>query len=233
MKLTALACISILILSCGNKPTEKIIETLLENDTLDKKIEIYYTGSNQLREVYHLKDGLRHGSYIEYYKDGKVKSTGQEYYSYPIGFHKIYDSLTGELIKETGYILLKENDSIYHRVNEVLYYNQNGEIDDSRSTYFLDRIEPDTIKNGTNFRFGIKMFTPVFDSAVLIICDYDQYYNLVNDKGCQIYHFQNNEIALQTSNYKVGSNILRGIITIYNESSYSNIYYKKAFYVLP
>jgi len=218
---------------------QNVIKTTLKNDTVDTKVEVYYPNSKQLKEVYYLKDGERYGEYICYFENGKIKSRGAEKHGLPLGKHTIYDSISGLKKMDTYYLILKDinKDSFYYWTNQIINYDENEKIIEEKSTYYVDLVTPDTIKNGETYVWGFKLNTPCCDSASILICDLDEYFILKPNEACEEGLIEDMQTAFSTKFYNLGENIIRGVIRSYDTKSddpgHIIIYYQKEFYVLP
>lgn len=222
------------------KEKKIVVETVLVNDTVDKKVEWYTPDGKRLIRSYFLKDALVHGRFVEYFGNGRISYEGNFLQEKKIGKHRYYDSLSGQLEKMIIYQLLKKNDSLISRVNMILIYDDNEEIIESESEGYLEVFFKDTIRQGEDFDFGFKLLSPHFKKADFIICDFDQYYIREAPTPCETMKIKDQMIVLSTKKYQLGKNTVRGIIECYerkgqpkSDSSFITIYYEKDFYVVP
>src|SRR5690606_13772102 len=125
---------------------EIIKETLLTNDSVDRKVECYTPDGKQLIRSFFLKDTLVHGRFVEYFANGKLSYEGDFVYEKKIGTHIYYDSVTNKAKKKIVYQLLKDGDSLISRVNMIFNFDGNGTLIDSASVGYLEVLFNDTIK---------------------------------------------------------------------------------------
>src|SRR5690606_25696170 len=84
-----LMAVCVFSLSCTNPTSKKEIikETLLTNDSVDRKVECYTPDGKQLIRSFFLKDTLVHGRFVEYFANGKLSYEGDFVYEKKIGTH--------------------------------------------------------------------------------------------------------------------------------------------------
>src|SRR5690606_18569711 len=116
------------------------------------------------------------------------------------------------------------------KVNMVFEYDEDGNLNDIESVYYLDRIWNDTIKNGDDYAFGIKVFQLYYSKCYIVLGDFDSYFNLKSE-GIEKKEFSSSEVILSTKNYHLGENTIRGIIKCHekigdiNDSTFLLIFY--------
>jgi hypothetical protein len=141
-----------ILISCNQK---NYYEEFYKNGVTKLKIEID-------------KNSIRNGNFEEYYEIGQLKAIGKYingevvdfvYVYYPNGkirekgkFKNGYRSGWFDIFREDGTLMKKEeylNVEKKYIKNQFIFYNANGKIDYSKSSFFILNV-PDTIKLGKN-----------------------------------------------------------------------------------
>lgn len=206
----------LLFVACNNNEdfqggkSNKIDVKKIESDTVDAELTYYYP-DGKIKAIYHRKDSLMHGPFEEFYRNGKLDKEGKMYYGREKGTVAFYDSATGRLVKYINYIPIGNGDSSL--VNEVIYFDENGKVDSNAlNTYFQTAVPKDTIGIDEEFQFSIKITQPYFNTNEIVLCEFDEFYNLADSSTCGSSMMKNGEITLRRSENPVGRNVVRGVI---------------------
>lgn len=193
----------------------------VKSDTVDAEV-VYYRPDSTVQSRYYIKDSLYHGEFEVYFRNGLLDHKGRMYEGRKKGTVSFYDSATGKLRKYINYVLIGDGDSSL--VNEVIYFDVNGNLDSNAlNIYYQTAVPRDTISVNERFEFSLKVTQPYFTTSRMIICDFDEFYNVADGSSCGSKMMENGEITLGRSDNSIGLNVVRGVII----SSEPNSKYKE------
>lgn len=212
---------------------------LLINNKIDgEKIEYYESG--KFKSITNWKDSILEGKCKYYYENGKIKENGHYYNGKRIGDWQYFDMNNKLSIKRT-YVIVQ---GLSH-LNQVFYYDANGNIIDKKSNYYLIKVKHDTIIDGSPYVAKINLIGSILKNKMIIIfVDYDKDFLFPNDlKNIEKFdtlETYSGNISFETQKYIIGKNYLKGIILDYksfnkNDSIVQNkariMFFNKEFYV--
>ena len=144
-KIIAILIFILILLSCNNK----------ENKNNSKNYYTEYYDNNKIKIKEEIKNGILHGKYWCYYQNGILKEEGQYLYGYPHGKFNYYNK-NGKLYLIEQFVI--EDDTI-PILNQVIYFNNNGDTLKAKSNYFTLHSKSDTINFGEEYILKIKSWT--------------------------------------------------------------------------
>lgn len=169
----------------------------------------------------------------EYYSNGEKKSCGTWIGDHKIGWFEYFDSSSGRLTTLRSYILYR--DTNVSRLNEVISFDKQGDTLYGESFFYRLYHNFDTIQLGDIFAFRIDLVAPIFESAFVSICDYDERFRLKNDTPCDTFWMNNFTATKAPKEYSLGWNIFRGEIVNVKEdmTNGASLFFVDSFYVVP
>jgi hypothetical protein len=214
-------------------PTGEVREEIYFLNDSSILMKEYYENGN-LMSVSSTINERYEGLIMHYYQNGKVKSIGKFHKGKAIGSHSFYSEL-GNLNVKRNYVIV---DTVSH-LNEVVYYDEHGEVLNERSNYFTLHSLKDTIDLGEEYRIKIKLDAPYFREKMLVfVGDFDSLFNHQDSLPVRVFTGGNFTVEYKFIPEKKGNGVLRGIISDYavseEDTSKMNerlFYFSKEYYV--
>lgn len=201
-------------------------------DTLNSKISRYDKDGNIISE-HQLVNGQLNGYRIVFYKNKSIKiisnyingvRTGNEYVFYP----------NKKLMSIRDYIELKGGNIL----NNCVTFTESGDTIPSQTTYFITRIEKDTMELSSLNFIDINVKTlPDVDSVFLCMAKFDEKFSITDTAyGYTLLPFEDNKIRIQLKPERKGENFFRAEIVQYSYGKniikdYYSLYLNKTYYV--
>ena len=168
-----------------------------------------YDKNGHLMSVSNTLNDKYEGLIIHYYQNGNVKSMGKFHKSKAIGWHSFYSN-SGKLDVKRNYVIVDTSSFL----NEVIYFDEYGEILNNRSSYFTLHPFKDTITHGEEYRINIKLDAPYFhDKMLVFVGDFDSLFNHQDSMPVNVSIGKNFIAEYKFTPEKKGKGILRGVIS--------------------
>jgi len=130
-------------------------QSLDDNEGLSVKKEFYPNGDLKFYNEYNLDSG--DGFSIEYYLDSIIKRKGKYKNFKPFGFWSNY-SEKGVLEYKQEFIHLDTNENY---LNQIIFYDVNGEVDFERSSFFDIQLDKRKININDSLRITFRLASSV------------------------------------------------------------------------
>ncbi len=180
--------------------------TTWENDTLNG-IAKYYDSNGELMELYTWENGRKIGPFKKYYNNGNIKIEGN-YYLGEFDGSINYFLKDGHLEAIGKYILLEPFESY---LNEVIYFNQNGDTNYRKSNYFEIKSVNDTISIGDTLFLEVDLKAPHFSESEMFV-----YFEIANDTNYYRRLYTDNYVVIYDYfPQKTGEHKIHGVIEEY------------------
>lgn len=252
-----LAAFSLLmLLSCGNKPNDKG-EFIMKKPDGQGEIRIKFYDNGKIEYIQEVKDNAPEGFFINFSKNGNPKSTanivngkkeGTGISFFPdgtvnnIGIYKddqqdgyfwIWDQHQN-LVEKREYVSVSGK----RQMNQWIKLDEHLQPVFSESNFISINTEKDTLKTGEPFVMKVTLEASYENAYMaLIVGPFDETYSLPAGSKCDTIIGKNFTAEYKTTQYKKGSNTLRGIVKDINvkedqkSTSARNIYFSRDFYV--
>lgn len=251
-----IAFIALLMVSCGNQPNDKG-EFIIKNPNNDKEIRIKYFNDGNIEYIQEVKNDTPEGFFINFYQSGLTKNTGRIVNGkkegtgvvfYPdgttnsvgiykndqqYGFFWLFDK-EKNLVEKREYLTIKGKNSM----NQWIKFDQMMQPVFSESNFISLSAAKDTIKTGEPYILTVSLEASFNkEYMAVVIGPFDEQFNLPANSKCDTLIAKNFISIYQTTNYKNGTNTIRGLV---KDMSYSgdksetrirNIYFSKDFLV--
>ena len=190
------------------------------NDTLVGVENCFYP-SGKYSAIRFFNKGKVNGIGIDYFENGKIKEIGHYKNDNQIGEWKYY-SITGSLTTKRNYVEIAIKEGIIKGiVNEVIYFDELKDTIKNKSNYFLYETKNDTINYGEPYNAKIKLESPYYKENLFVIFgDFDEFFTPLDSSRIEKIDVDNFELEFVRlpNGYKIGENIIRGIIVEYSKT---------------
>lgn len=246
MKLIKLLLLVILFSACSkdkNRKTEieyylngivKASYTIQNNKITGLVIYNYESGKKHFRSIY--RNNILNGYFIEYYENGNVKVFGHFSQAQKSGRWVFYHE-NGRLSKVQKYLKNKGK----YNCTQYINYDKKGNIIKNKSMFLLFNKLKDTITDGDEFTFGVRLEGSRFGNMMTLFGDYDKEFYLHDSINVDTLYGEDFTVFYNTRKYKLGLNTIRGVVYDYKCESEKNgvlykiytIYFEDNFFVKP
>tara|TARA_R110002096_G_scaffold64801_2_gene157755 strand:- start:6 stop:713 length:708 start_codon:yes stop_codon:yes gene_type:complete len=150
-----------IIFGCQNKNTEINIDHEII-DSIQINNEYFENGNISLIKEYNLSTGIT--EYAKYYESGELERTGAAKDSIRIGEWHNY-SKKGELTLWQQYVNYKNSKYL----NQIIYYNEDGSVNESNSSYYDIKSNMDTVLLGDTLVMNFRLGNSVYKKGLMIL----------------------------------------------------------------
>lgn len=230
-------------IGCNVDNSGRTVYTIINNDTVNLKIETFDSLGNLVRICYEY-DSLMHGIEQEFYPNGKKKVEGNWYRGKKVGWFKYYGE-KGQLQVLREYVAVNDHDNWKKNhvayLNQVIRFNESGDTIKNGSFFITQYKTADTIRNGDSYAFKVMLNAAFFKEMVIVLCDFDELYSLLPGGSCDSFNVEGFQRAFSPKSYKLGENFIRGKVLNYEEyidslgglrERIATIYFTRKFYVV-
>ena len=245
------------LISCGNQPNDKgefiidkpngggqVVLKFFDNGKIEyiKEIkneqpegyflEFYKTGAP--KGLINVINGQKQGTGLTFYPDGSLNNCGEYKDDQQSGYFWVWDKKKN-LVEKREYVNVKGN----RQINQWIKYNSVMQPVLAESNYVILSAAKDTIKQGESYELNVTLAASFNDEYMAVIVGpFKDDYSLDAGSKCDTILGKNFVAQYKTSNYKSGSNTIKGIVKdmSVDESKKNaksrNIYFTKEFFVL-